>query len=146
MAFTVEFMRNMQRNNSRRKPTTPRSQVRSALRWTEEDYAEFVRQYQRGVTERQRELARQAYTPISAPNLEPNAGDGAAPKNQGKKVDQKFRIHLHSRRRRAIDPDGLYSKAAIDGLTEGGILPDDNANVVTSVSYSQERAKTEETI
>lgn len=53
-------------------------------------------------------------------------------------MDKKFRIHIHSKRKRLADPDGISGKAAIDGLREGGILPDDSAKFVSEVSFSQE--------
>lgn len=59
-------------------------------------------------------------------------------------MDQKFRVTIHSRRRRLTDPDGVYAKAAIDGLTAGGILEDDSAKFVESVRYTQELAGTRE--
>ncbi len=64
-------------------------------------------------------------------------------------MDQRFRVRFHSVRRRLTDPDGLYTKAALDGLTAGGVLVDDNASVIGEISYAQERAgpgEAEETI
>jgi len=61
-------------------------------------------------------------------------------------MDQRVCIHYHSKRRRAIDPDGLYSKASTDGLRQGGLLIDDSAKYVKEVSYSQEVSEDEETI
>lgn len=64
-------------------------------------------------------------------------------------MDQRFRIRFHSVRRRLTDPDGLYTKAALDGLTVGGILIDDSAKVISEISYKQEiarRGEPEETI
>lgn len=103
--------------------------------WTEQDVAAHLRKF--------KSPDRAA---VSVADLEPDTSDAASPEDARKEVDQKFRIHFHSRRRRAIDPDGLYSKAAIDGLREGSILIDDNADVVSAVSYSQERAEEEETV
>ena len=91
-------------------------------------------------------------TPINADSaneityVESNPSDGFAPADQGQKVDTRFRIHFHSRRRRLTDPDGLYSKAALDGLVRGGILVDDSAKFVKEVSFSQEVSEREETI
>ncbi len=55
-------------------------------------------------------------------------------------------IHIHSVRKYLTDPDGVSSKAAIDGLVVAGILPDDSAKYVEKVSYTQEKGKVEETI
>jgi Holliday junction resolvase RusA-like endonuclease len=67
-------------------------------------------------------------------------------KTKGNKLDQKFRIHIHSKRRRLADPDGISAKAAIDGLAAGGIFPDDSAKFIANISFSQEVNKSEETI
>lgn len=56
------------------------------------------------------------------------------------------RIHIHSKRKRFVDADGISAKAAIDGLVHAGILPDDSASYVHEVSYSQEKSTEEETI
>jgi len=56
-------------------------------------------------------------------------------------------IHVHSRRTRLTDEDGVSAKYAIDGLVIGGLLPDDRKEYVSGVSYSQEKTKgAEETI
>ncbi len=67
-------------------------------------------------------------------------------KAEGDKLDKRVCIHIHSRRRRLADPDGISAKAAIDGLAEGGILIDDSAKYVKEVSFSQEKSETEETV
>jgi len=51
-------------------------------------------------------------------------------------MDQRVCIHVHSKRRRLTDPDGIYAKAVIDGLTSGGILLDDSAKFIKEVSNS----------
>ena len=61
-------------------------------------------------------------------------------------MDQKCRIHVHSRRTRLADPDGISAKAAIDGLVEAGILESDSAKCVEEVSFSQEVGEDETTI
>ena len=55
-------------------------------------------------------------------------------------------IHVHSRRKRLCDADGISAKAVIDGLVSAGILQDDSPNYVNAVSYSQEKSQIEETI
>lgn len=51
--------------------------------------------------------------------------------------DQRVRITITSYRRRLADPDGISGKAAIDGCVEAGILRDDSAKWVESVSFRQ---------
>jgi len=55
-------------------------------------------------------------------------------------------IHIHSKRKRLVDADGVSAKAAIDGLVHAGVLPDDSPKYVSQVSYSQEQATEEETV
>jgi len=59
---------------------------------------------------------------------------------------RKCSIHVHHKRTRLADPDGISIKALIDGLCLVGILADDNAKIITEISQSQELAKAEETI
>jgi hypothetical protein len=108
-----------------------------SLRWTEEEYAIYIAS---------RKATGKVSSAISAAHLERDAVHGPPSTDGSQKVDKKFHINVHSKRRRLIDPDGLYAKAAIDGLTEGGILVDDSAMVVAAVTYSQEKSKVEETI
>ena len=56
------------------------------------------------------------------------------------------RIHIHSKRKRLADADGISAKAAIDGLVQSNILADDSPLFVKEVSFSQEKSKEEETI
>lgn len=108
----------------------------SGIRWTQEEYE----QWQRQNNPRDNRVA------VQAANVERNARHAATQTDAGQKVDSRVRIHFHSKRRRAIDPDGLYAKAAIDGLRQGGLLVDDSAKYVEAVSYSQESSDSDETI
>jgi hypothetical protein len=58
----------------------------------------------------------------------------------------RVRLHIHSKRKRLCDADGISGKAAIDGLVYSGLLRDDSPEFVESVSYSQEKCDYEETI
>lgn len=62
-----------------------------------------------------------------------------------RKEKVKANIHIHSVRKRLIDPDGCSGKAAIDGLVHAGVIPDDSADFVSGVSYSQEKGPEERT-
>lgn len=58
-------------------------------------------------------------------------------------------IHIHSKRKRLVDPDGISGKAIIDGLVKAGVLKNDSPEYVAEVTHSQEKIKkgeTEETI
>ena len=67
-----------------------------------------------------------------------------------KKKDSGFssqvNIHIHSKRNRLTDADGISAKYAIDEIVHSGLLQDDGPQYVRRVSYSQEKSKTEETI
>ena len=63
--------------------------------------------------------------------------------------DSRVSIHIHSRRKRLVDADGVSAKAAIDGIVHSGLLKDDSSEYVEEVSYSQEKiqkGEEEETI
>lgn len=55
------------------------------------------------------------------------------------------RLHIHSKRRRLVDSDGISTKAAIDSLVHAGLLEDDGPTFVdTSISFSQEKVSKDE--
>ena len=72
------------------------------------------------------------------------------PASSGEKQIEPFAvrvdIHIHSKRKRLADPDGVCAKAVIDGIVKTGLLQDDSAKEVRNVSYSEEQAKEDETI
>ena len=53
-------------------------------------------------------------------------------------------IHVHSRRYRLADADGLSAKAVIDGFVIANLLIDDSPKYVESVTYSQEKISKKE--
>ena len=61
-------------------------------------------------------------------------------------MDKRFCIHVHSKRKRLVDPDGISAKAAIDGMAKAGIFADDNAQYIKEISYTQEIFETDETV
>ena len=87
-----------------------------------------------------------ANSPFQAPYLESAIRNEQVGTAKGDKLDKRVRIHIHSKRWRLADPDGVSCKAAIDGLAEGGIFVDDSAKYVEKVSFSQEKSETEETV
>jgi len=60
------------------------------------------------------------------------------------RLDSPCSLHIHSRRHRLTDPDGISAKAAIDGLVLAGVLPDDSAKCVSQVTFSQEKIGSQE--
>tara|TARA_R110000822_G_scaffold188641_2_gene327724 strand:+ start:131 stop:502 length:372 start_codon:yes stop_codon:yes gene_type:complete len=79
--------------------------------------------------------------PDPTSNLESNSRDAPISTKKAQGYDTRCRIHIHSVRKRLADPDGVSGKAAIDGLVHSGILEDDSAKFVSSVTYSQEKTK-----
>ena len=67
---------------------------------------------------------------------------------EDKGLDTRCSIHVLSRRFRLADADGISAKAAIDGLVDAKLLPNDSWREVKEVTYSQEKCKKgeEETI
>ena len=103
-----------------------------SLRLTEEEYAAI--------------LARQNRAADTASNLESDPKHGPPSKDVGEEVCSRVRIHVHSKRRRLCDPDGISAKWAIDGLVKGGLLRDDSAKYIEAVTFFQEHSEVDETI
>ena len=76
---------------------------------------------------------------ISATNMEQNFSNAPLRAEKAERLDTPSRLHIHSRRHRLVDSDGVSAKAAIDGLVHAGLLEDDSAQYVKEVTYSQEK-------
>lgn len=84
-----------------------------------------------------------------SPDLESYFSDESLAKNGVEESDTPLRVHIHSRRKRLADADGVSGKAAIDGLVEAKVLKDDSAQYIEEVTFSQEKigpGEEEETI
>jgi hypothetical protein len=81
---------------------------------------------------------------VSFANLEPPLGHAPLGTQETPRLDTPCRLHIHSRRHRLTDPDGISAKAAIDGLVLAGVLPDDSAQCVSQVTFSQEKIGSQE--
>ncbi len=57
---------------------------------------------------------------------------------------QSCRIHIHSKRHRLADLDGISHKYAIDTLTECRIIADDQPEIVKEITFSQEKVGSKE--
>jgi hypothetical protein len=75
----------------------------------------------------------------SAAKVKPLAADENTP------PDTRYNLHIHSVRKRLCDLDGISSKAAIDGIVKAGILPDDSAQYIKQITYTQEKGSPERT-
>ena len=107
----------------------------NGIRWTQEELTAYLRSFKAD-----------AGVAVPIADLEQYPEHGLAKTHEDKEVHPRFRIHIHSKRRRLADPDGISSKAAIDGITKAGIIGDDSADWIESVSFSQEVSKVEETV
>ena len=83
-------------------------------------------------------------TSLSFADMEPTPGNAPLGAQKAPRLDSPCRLHIHSRRHRLTDPDGISAKAAIDGLVLAGVLPDDSAKCVSQVTFSQEKIASEE--
>ena len=86
---------------------------------------------------------------VSPTNMESYSVYESLAKKKIKRLVTPCRLHVHSRRYRLADSDGISAKAAIDGIVHSGLLSDDRAQEVAEVSYSQEKipkSQDEETI
>lgn len=81
---------------------------------------------------------------IPLTHLESSARNAPLGTKKASRLDTRRCIHIHSRRHRLTDPDGISAKAAIDGLVLAGILPDDSAKSVSQITFSQEKIGSEE--
>lgn len=78
--------------------------------------------------------------------MEQIAVDESVSEGKHTPLHPRVRIHIHSKRSRLSDADGVSAKAAIDSLVHCGLLHDDGPEEVAEVSYSQEKSQEEETI
>jgi len=106
-----------------------------SIRWSEDEYRAYLAKIK----------APDSAT-VSAAVIKPAIKDARPRKDPDNKIHSRVRIHYHSKRRRLLDPDRIYSCPATDGLRKGGILVDDTLEYVEAVTNSQEKSRTEETI
>lgn len=109
----------------------------NGLNWTDERLSAYMARFPAAGKDRA------AVSPADVEPAHVHAGKAA---DKADRVHSRVRISVHSRRRRLADPDGISAKAVIDGLRQGGLIVDDSARYVEGVSYSQEKAKVEETV
>ena len=103
------------------------------MRWTEDQYNDFLRR---------RDAGNKNSAAGSAGNVEQASCYEPVGAQEIPRLDSPCRIHVHSLRHQLADSDGISGKAAIDGLVHAGILEDDSPRYVEEVSYSQEKIGT----
>lgn len=75
----------------------------------------------------------------AAADVEPDTEHGPRGAHGDEAAYPRVRLTVRSYRARLADPDGISVKAAIDGLVEAGVIPDDNAVVVVGLTIEQEK-------
>ena len=95
------------------------------------------------MNEHQRKLLQKADSNIavSSSDLEQNISNEPVGTRETPKMVTPCRVHIHSRRYRLADPDGISGKAVIDGLVHARVLPDDTAAEISKVTFTQEKIK-----
>jgi hypothetical protein len=79
---------------------------------------------------------------VKVTHLESASTDALQRKSPVKPLFDRCHIHLHCKRKRLADPDGLSCKSIIDGLVKSGILTDDSSKFIEKISFSQEKIHT----
>ena len=69
--------------------------------------------------------------------LEPDTGNEVARANEVKTFTQTVHLDFVHYRHRLADPDGLSVKAVIDGIVEAGLLANDTAEEIESITHRQ---------
>jgi len=110
------------------------------IEWTEEMVAAHLARFH-GKTKAENNA------PVPSPDSQPVKRPKSKGADKSKEVHPRYRIRVHSKRRRRTDSDGISVKAAIDGLVRGGLLGDDSPDWISQTpTQSQEKSKVEETI
>ena len=91
-------------------------------------------------TQAMRQLQTTATVPVA--NMESIARREPVEKKKNKRLDSRggYVLHIHSRRTRLVDADGV-SKAYIDRLVCGGIFKDDSPDIIKEVKTTKQKAK-----
>jgi lipopolysaccharide/colanic/teichoic acid biosynthesis glycosyltransferase len=81
--------------------------------------------------------------------MEPDTLNEVKRKNAIKKTDPRRRVHVHSKRYRLADVEGLSIKTVLDSLVLVGIFGSDKTSEIKEITFSQEqigKTEIEETI
>lgn len=85
-------------------------------------------------------------TPIPSANVEQDSSNESVATEEATGLDTRVNIRVISYRKRNHDPDGVSVKAVLDGIVRAGLLPDDSAKEIKSISFESIISKTEKTI
>lgn len=79
-------------------------------------------------------------------DMESDAINEFVGKGRSPTQDTRVSIYVRSYRKLNSDPDGVSVKAALDGVVDRGILPDDSSKQVKSVTFETIKSSEEKTI
>ena len=83
---------------------------------------------------------------VPAAPVEPDTGHEPLGAEEAPGSDTRVDIRVISYRSNRHDPDGVSVKAVLDGLVRRGVLPDDSAKEVRSVTFESIKAPEEKTV
>jgi len=83
---------------------------------------------------------------LSASNVESPTGNAPVATENLPRFTSHVHIRVISYRKRNHDPDGVSVKAVLDGIVRAGVLTDDSAKQVKSVTFESVKAEEEKTI
>lgn len=79
-------------------------------------------------------------------NMEPANGNGPLAEKTLPRFDSPVHINVTSYRKRLTDTDGVSVKAALDAIVRAGILSDDTAKQIKSITFENRKSSEEKTI
>ena len=83
---------------------------------------------------------------VSVADLEPVTCDAALPAEETPRFIAPVNIRVISYRKLNHDPDGVSVKAVLDGVVALGILADDSARQVTSITFESRQSRDQRTV
>ena len=85
-------------------------------------------------------------TALPSADMEQDARNAPLAKEEPPRFDSPVTIRVISYRKLNHDPDGISVKAALDAIVRIGILADDSAKQVKSITFESVKSKEEKTI
>ncbi len=76
---------------------------------------------------------------VPSTNVESHTSNESLGKKETKGLVTPCSIHVHSRRHRLCDTDGISFKYTLDALVLSGLLPDDTPEHIKEITFSQEK-------
>lgn len=83
---------------------------------------------------------------LPASDLEPASSHAPVAAHETPAFNSPVNIRVTSYRKLNHDPDGISAKAVLDGVVAAGILTDDSAKQVESITFKSIKSKEEKTV